>query len=121
MLLAYLGTLLGGCPTLAASGPNALLSDEELYQLTVGELEERLARSERLTALPVNVAGVFCPESGTPLFIVVNEGRHDQLSDTAGDYVQNYPAFCVVRFGTLLGASSDEVVMIGAHENPRDP
>src|SRR5216683_1810177 len=81
MLLACLGTLLGSCPAFAAPVPNTLLGTEELYQLTVRELVDRLTRSERFTALPANVAGVFCPETGTPIFFVGNEAQQEPPSD----------------------------------------
>lgn len=116
ILLSWLGMFTGTGAALAASGSNGLLGDEDLYQLTVRELETRLARPERFTALPANVAEVFCPEGGTPLFFVANEGRQQPPSAKPSDYVEDRGAFRVLRSGLLLGASAEEVVVIGARE-----
>jgi hypothetical protein len=114
--MAAILVLTPGGAALATAGLDKLLSDQELYQLTVRELHERLARTERFTALPANVAGVICPEQSPPLFVVPSEGHQQAPTDVAAEYVQDQGSFRVVRAGTLLGASSAEAVLIGTQE-----
>jgi hypothetical protein len=97
----------------AALATNDLLDAPGLYRLTIHELEEALAKTERFTALPANVSDILCPPGGNPVFSVPDNENEPTWSQSSTDYVERHGSFCVVRSGGILGASSNEVVLIG--------
>lgn len=98
----------------AASATTGLLSEQELFELTVQELKTDLAKPQRFTLLPANVSDVLCPAGGTPIFSIAGGGPEHPPLDNPADYVQDYGGFRVVRSGAVLGASASQVVLLGA-------
>jgi len=98
----------------AITSPHAAdtIDDQQAYLSIARELRECMARREQFTALPANVVDVVCPPQGPPLFLVPGQDRR-QPSERPSDYVQDVGSFRVVRYGSVLGVSSNELVLLG--------
>src|SRR6266568_1898755 len=119
IVLGCLGAFAAITSPRAADTNNPLVDDERAYVSIARELRECMARRERFTALPANVTDVICPPQGPPLFLVPSQDRR-QLSERPSDYVQDEGSFRMVRYGSVLGVSANELVLLGGQlDDPR--
>jgi hypothetical protein len=96
-----------------AAPTNDFISGRELRGWIAGELQERLARSERLTLLPHNLSGVHLAPGRGPVFTLPADGLSaaTNLAAALESYAEDHGGFRLVHGAEVLGLSAQEIVL----------